>query len=278
MYFFWNSDVLSWMRYMTLYSFRKMNPDWDMVLCLSQNNVKNKEWHTCETQDFFNYKGSSYFNRLSEMNIVIEPVKFPDDFKANMISPVHESDLYRYYKLYNDGGFYSDMDILYFRSMDDIYNEITQCGADTILHTRQGNASIGFLGSKKDNFFYKDLMVSALNVQGDKAYQSYGVELIYSFCGITWKRCNDISNIIKSRYNELTVFIIPDHLVYQYDSERINHVFNNPLGINNFDSKAIGYHWYAGSAIAQKFNNLLTEDNYMNYKTTFSEIAREVLQ
>ena len=39
MYFYWGGSAMSWMRYMTLYSFRKMNPDWEMVLCLASVDV-----------------------------------------------------------------------------------------------------------------------------------------------------------------------------------------------------------------------------------------------
>jgi hypothetical protein len=47
--------------------------------------------------------------------------------------------------------------------------------------------------------------------------------------------------------------------------------------VKTFNPKSIGYHWYGGAEVAQKFNNLLTEDNYMNYNITFSEIVKELL-
>jgi len=276
MYFYWGGSNLSWMRYMTLYSFRKMNPDWEIVLCLSKINEK---WSLLRKQDFLDYKGPDYFNKISELNITIEDVQFPDDFKNKFknVSPIHESDLYRYYKLYDEGGFYSDMDILYFRSMDSIYDEIISRGSNTILYQCPSYVAIGFLGAAKDNAFYRDLMLSILNTHIPDCYQSYGVELIYKFFGIkgNYLLTNDK---IERKYNELRVYVIPKALVYQYDCYNIDYAFNNALNINNFDSKAIGYHWYAGSDIAQRFNNLLNEDNYIGYKTTFSEIAREVLQ
>jgi hypothetical protein len=258
---------------MTLYSFRKMNPDWEMVLCLSQNNTCIEKWSTPESQDFLNYKGNDYLDRLSELNINIETVEFPSAFNAVITSPVHESDLYRYYKLYSAGGFYSDMDVLYFRSMGDIYNEITICEANTVLYTQFDHTAIGFLGAEKDNVFYKDLMMSALDTKDVSGYQSYGADLIYNFLGEY-----DIRDVVGDRYSELVVFVIPIYLIYQYNSKMIQYAFSNSLGVEAFNSRSIGYHWYAGSEIAQKFNNVLTEDNYTNYRTTFSEIAKEVLQ
>ena len=261
---------MSWMRYMTLYSFRKMNPDWDVVLCLSQNNTCTTKWPG--KHDFLNYKGANYFHRIKELNISIEPVKFPDTFNAIIKSPVHESDLYRYYKLYNNGGFYSDMDVLYFRSMDNVYNEIVQCKANIVLYTQLDHTAIGFLGAEKDNLFYKDLMLAALNTVDVDACQSYGSDLFYSFCGTPY-----VCDVIEARYDGAVVFVIPSYLVYQYNSNKIEYAFNNPLDIKDFNAKSIGYHWYGGSTIAQGFNDIITEENYMKYKTTFSKISMGLL-
>ena len=41
-FFYWGGSDMSWMRYMTLYSFRKMNPDWEVILYVSDNNQKEK--------------------------------------------------------------------------------------------------------------------------------------------------------------------------------------------------------------------------------------------
>jgi len=272
MFFYWDKPYLSWMRYMTLYSFRKMNPSWEMVLCLRQDDNKPKKWSGQVGQDFLNYKGDNYFDRLSKLNIIIETVKFPSAFDATVISPIHESDLYRYYKLYNDGGFYSDMDILYFRSMDNIYNEILQCGANTVFYTQCDHTSIGFLGAEKDNLFYRGLMMFALDVEDVNTYQAYGTSLIFKFC-----KKYDIRHVVVDMYNDLVVFVIPEYLIYYYNSKVIEKAFSNSFGIKNFNDKSIGYHWYAGAPIAQKFNNLITENNYMNYKTTFSTVVKELL-
>ena len=68
-FFYWSGHNLSWMRYMTLFSFRKLNPDWDIILYLSDNTNTTKTWKGVEEQDFSNYKGHNYFNKLEELNI-----------------------------------------------------------------------------------------------------------------------------------------------------------------------------------------------------------------
>ena len=114
---------------MTLYSFRKMNPDWEIVLYISSNDIKNKGWKSYENQDYHQYKGDNYFNKLKDLNIKIEKAEFPKEIQEKLknISPIHESDLFRYYQLYLNGGFYCDMDVLFFKPIDNFYNTIIFC-------------------------------------------------------------------------------------------------------------------------------------------------------
>jgi len=256
---------------MSLYSFRKMNPDWEIVLCLSQDNICTTKWPG--KYDFLNYEGLNYFHRIKELDVVIEPVKFPDTFNAIIKSPVHESDLYRYYKLYNNGGFYADTDVLYFRSMDGIYNEIAEYNANIVLYTQCDYTAIGFLAAEKNNTFYGDLLMSALDVIDVDACQAYGTDLFYNFCGQ-----HNVDSVIKNRYSDAVVFVIPMYLVYHLNSWDIKRAFSSSIGVSAFNNKSIGYHWYGGAPIAQEFNAIITEDNYMNYTTAFSTIVEEILK
>ena len=274
-FFYWGNEELSWMRYMTLYSFRKMNPDWEMVVCLSKHNA---EWGLPRKQDFSYYTGPDYFNKIFELDIIVEEVQFPDDFKSkfDIISPIHESDLYRYYKLYSGGGFYSDMDILYFRPMGVIYDEIISSKYNTIICQYPGWVTIGFLGASKDNLFYKDLLFSAFNFSDRNNYQSYGACLIYRFFNFSPNNYVFV-NKIKEKYKKLKVYNTHQSVVYYYDCNKIDYAFANSLNIKDFGLQSIGYHWYGGHQTSQKYNNILNENNYTNYKTTFSEISKAVL-
>lgn len=280
-FFYWGGSNLSWMRYMTLYSFRKMNPDWEVILYVSDNNIKNKSWKSYENQDYHQYKGDDYFNKLKDLNIKIENVIFPEEIQEKLknISPIHKGDLFRYYQLYLNGGFYCDMDVLFFRSIDEFYNKVVNCGCDTIIHEYQGKErilAIGFLGASINNEYYKNLFEFGINNYNENDYQSMGVQLIYEmFTGK--KYATHILNNIVKKYPNLKFYNLPTAFIYKFDWTQIKHCFINSLKINDFDYDSIGYHWYGGGVESQKYNGILNEKNYKEHITTFSAIAEEVI-
>ena len=274
-FFYWGGEKMSWMRYMTLYSFRKFNPDWEMVLYLSNNN-NTKSWNGPEEQDFSNYRGDNYLDKISDLNIEIKNVEFPENVKDLIkdLSPIHESDLFRYYELFRNGGLYCDMDVLFFRPIDEFYGKIKDY--DSLIHQDKYNITIGFLGSCVNNLFYKNIFSCGIFNNKTDNYQSLGVDLIYKIYGGN-RIDSQIYDKILNRFRNLKFYNLDTNLIYKYDWTKIDYNFSNPVGIGGFSDDSIGYHWYGGSPISQKYNNLLNETNYMDFKTTFSELCKNIM-
>lgn len=290
-FFYWCGDNFSWMRYMTLYSFRKMNPDWEIVLYRSNNPNRKKTWSSYEKQDFSKKIEINYFDKLKDLNIKIEPVVFPEDVAPHIkdMSLIHESDLFRYYELYKNGGIYCDTDVLFFRPIDNFYNMLVENNYDTIFAQSEW-VTIGFLGSVKNNELYKNLFETGVYNYKNKvtdinydinSYQSMGAELIYKiFNKKNWKSGSYYSNVLNEiikRYPYLNIYNLPNSIIYHYDWRTPNEVFSNAYGIDTFDLDSIGYHWFGGSDESNKYNTILTENNFYDYKTTFSEIAKKII-
>ena len=277
-FFYWEGDKMSWMRYMTLYSFRKYNPDWKMVLYLNKNpKIKVKPWKCINSQDFFSYVGDDYFDLLSKLNIEIVEWDLSDNkIKETdlVVSPSHKSNFLKWSKLHEDGGIYSDMDILFFKPIDSFYDELIDGCYDTaICQTKY--LSIGFLASKKHNEFFRDIFINGISKFNKDDYQTAGVMNIYDlYDGVSIDKVLDAAKI---KYKNLKFYNIPMNLLYFLDSTKINYAINNSLNINKFPAESIGYHWYAGHPNMQKLNNLLNENNYMNHNNTFTCIAKEIL-
>jgi len=257
---------------MTLYSFRKFNPDWEITLYLSDNGNAKKLWNGWEEQDFFAYKGTDYLPKLEALNIKIEKAVLPGNISG--LSQIHHSDIFRYYQLAENGGFYSDMDVLYFRPIETYYNKVSAC--DAVFHQDKRNVTIGFMASSVGNAFYKNIFDFATKHIDQSDYQSMGVLLLYKmFRGQGTDA--QILDKIRIAYPKMNIQNLPSGLLYEYDWSMVKFNFSHPVPIQMFSPEAIGYHWYGGNPLSQRWNNILTETNYKEHNTTFSELCKQIL-
>lgn len=286
MFFYWGGTKLSWMRYMSIYSFIKFNPDWEIILYVSEpisHEISKRKRE--KDQDYINYNGDDYLCRLTDSTIKIQKAEFPEsiEHKLKSSSPIHRSDLFRYYVLYNKGGFYCDTDVIFFRSMDNFYNKIISNNYDTIIHeyhTKEYGwmSTIGFLGSVANNQFFKDLFDLGLNYYNENSYQSIGSMLIYRlFNENKLHNGEKLEGKYYLNYPNLKVYNIPTSLIYQFDYTQINNCFKNSYNSTHFDAEAIGYHWYGGHPTSQQYNNILNDKTYKHYSTTFTSITNEII-
>jgi glycosyltransferase involved in cell wall biosynthesis len=116
--FYWGSQRMSFMRYMTIKSFRKHNPDWSVHLYMPKNISNDTTWRKADSHhqnDSTDYKSKeNYFDQLlSEEPIKIIKVDFSKTVIGSSGSEPHKSDFLRWNVLYQKGGLWSDMDIIY---------------------------------------------------------------------------------------------------------------------------------------------------------------------
>ena len=268
-FFYWGNKTMSWMRYMTLYSFRKMNPTWDMTLYKSINEIENKSWVTHETQDFFNFQGEDYTDEIEKLNIQIVEVE-TDKIRAS-----HYSNFLKWSILAFGGGIYSDMDIIYFKSFDSFYEDIKNY--DTVIcHNKY--FSIGLLASSGDNDFFKDVLENSFKRYNQNEYQSAGVLSIYDMFhdeNLTYdENYEEAWPKVKAKYPNIKFYNIPVNLVYPYNHKHIDEAFTKELEL---PAESIGYHWYAAHPISQGFNNKLTIDNYKEFDILFTSIVKNMV-
>jgi len=278
-FFFWEGNKMSWMRYMTLFSFRKFNPDWKIILYVNKNTTfKENPWSNKNIQDFFSYDGDDYFNKIFELNVEIIEWDIHDNnlIKTEMeISPSQKSNFLKWYKLYETGGIYSDMDILWFKSIDDFYDTLVLNDYDTAI-CQTAYLSIGLLASKKNNPLFKDIFINGFNCFNSQSYQTAGVLNIYDLFSEVPQQ--GVFDEIKLRYPKIKPYNIPMDLVYFLNHTQVEYALEHSLGSTDFSNESIGYHWYAGYSGNQKYNNILTERNYMNYNNTFTTLVKEILK
>jgi len=273
---------MSWMRYMTLYSFRKLNPNWKMVLSVCKSSkITHKTWNDSPKQDFFNYSGPDYFNKIEELDVEIVDWDFETEIGRHLskkLGPSHMSNFFKWKLLSKKNEFYSDLDILYVRSMHGYYEKVK--GFDTIICYNGHYFSIGFMASSGSNDFYRAVTENAKQNCTPKAYQSAGVNNIYN---LFEKLENpnksimdfDLWSLLEKFYPKGNKYNNPMSLVYPWTCSKMAQVFG--VTHKTIPDDCIGIHWYAGAKKSQECNNKLTEENYKDHSNTFCFFAKGLL-
>lgn len=237
-HFYWGEKTLPYMRYLTISSFARYNPEWKIKLYTPTIGSSSITWPSHEHKyKLLNVK--NYYDELLQLNIEHIEIDFNQKFGvSNNMPEVHKSDYLRWHLLSTEGGLWSDMDILYFASMP---KDFSNFETGICINNIYGH-SVGFLLATPFNDFYKD--IARLARFGYKAddYQCLGTSLLThnypDFKGIE-RKCRGVFNI-------------PMDIVYPYDATRIQDIY--ALGeLSGITGRTIGIHWYAGHSLAGKF-------------------------
>lgn len=280
MVFFWGNTPMSWLRFITIKTFRLLHPDWDVKLFTAKTNNETGKWRSIERQDFFNYtKRSDYLDKISGLGIPI--VEWKENNLPN-IGPSHLSNLFKWKILHTQGGVYADMDIVFIRSINKLYKKLVNYDAGL---TYAKYFSIGVLFGKQNNALFKMIYNHSLRVYDPQKYQCVGVLAIYHLLhgdniykndeDIDWMKTYSFNNFkLLSQKTNSSIYNVPMHLFYYFNSGHIEDMF---LREKRIPDTTLGIHWYAGNSLSQKYNNLLTEDNWHKYSCTLTNQLRKIL-
>ena len=263
--FYWGSNRMSFMRYMTIKSFRRHNPDWSVHLYMPKNVSIATTWRKLDSHhqnDSTDYDSEEdYFEQL----LIEEPIKIIQvDFSKTVLgssaSEPHKSDFLRWNILYQKGGLWSDMDIVYHKSMNDLYfNNYQNSQIDLIAsyderHVENGInlTPIGFLLTKPKNSFFNSLAKKSIKMFDPNRYQSIGAYM--------WMSSYPNIESIKESHH-LRVLNLDHNVVYQFDWNNLEQIYEHRT--DELDDKSIGVHWYGGHPLSQEFNNKINHKNYL---------------
>lgn len=278
-HFFWGNRPLPFMRYMTLYSFRKFNPSWEMKLHIPEDCPSSflKTWDTHEHK-FSDGYAVDYFDRVQDLGVEIKMHKESSFLHP---SPVYRSDQLRVELLLEEGGAWSDMDIIYIQPMDNIYENKKGAagGVKAVVMSSHGFIheldfasgsfhSIGFLLSAPEHRIYSKMkeMISSSKVDETK-YQSIGSDLMKLACP---------DEMID---NDPSVLNLDYKVIYPYSNlgarMLIAPIGKEPLG--KLNSRTVGVHWYAGDLSVGEWAQGIGIENYSEDVSVISILMDHVL-
>jgi len=278
-HFYWGNQILPFLRYMSIYSFYKLNPDWKIMLHIPMQSSEGK----IATPVIYENNTKNYWDNLKEISTLsIHEVNFGED---NNISEVHKSDLLRWQLLGSIGGIWSDMDVLYFRSMNWLHINTEQnkeCQIVFINYTPEepGKFSlkpIGFLMSEANSPFYKEVERQAkVLLKGSFANQYDNYKMDYQLIG-TRIISNYKADVFRNQFNSKVVYLDPT-CVYKYIWNQVCKLFLEDCSSDFFDDPTIiGCHWYGGAPISKPYVDQATLETYKNNKCTITSLIDNLL-
>lgn len=272
-HFFWNKNPLSFLRYLCFYSFRKLNPTWTMKLYIPKydfmySNKKLLPESDNNISNITGYIGPDFFNELEQLNVEINYVDFEDpqyNFKNELPYYYHAAFL-KYFLLAKEGGVWSDTDIIFVKSMDDIriskeymfngnHNKI-DIGISfySVKQMPNGFYYTGFLFSSGKNLFFEQLVVETRKkiLEPDISYLSLDQ---YLFSDLYRN-----PRIIVNKYPMYSIYNIDEISVYSYTWFRLKEFYLKQFSFTkdkideiDFRPGIIGFHWFGGDPISDVY-------------------------
>ncbi len=243
--FYWGGTTLPYARYASIFSFQKFNTDWEIRFFYPTQLSSTTSWKTFEQK--YELEVTDYFPKLKKLGITMVPINFNNIGIDNSISEVHKSDFLRWWILSTIGGLWSDMDIIYYKSMTNIlFNKEEFKNIDTGVSICEYGHSIGFMLASANNHYYSYMWNKSKSAWNAHNYQCIG--------SVLSNNCFPTLKSIKDFFSYLNPINIPTETVYAYNANHIKEIYETS-DMSKFTPSSIGLHWYAGHLLAGEFLN-----------------------
>ena len=271
-HFYWGNEKLSYLRYMSVYSFRKLNPDWKIKIHVpGALSMIAPTWGSNEQKNAGIQ--NDYWLKLNDLDVEIVKIPLFDNFDNNA-HEVHKSDYYRWTLLCGEGGVWSDIDIIYINPMNNMLENVPdEKNIDTGFSrylANGGKYAISFMLASAGNTFFKKIHELS-NIHYDASrYQSIGSELINN----NWHRPGKLR-----KQNPNCFLLMNEKCVYPIGPSNIPRFFDpmdDELTAILADSNVLGLHWFAGHPKSQKFESEIDESNIDQFDNILSAAIKQI--
>lgn len=263
-HFYWGEKTLPYLRYLTIQSFHAYNPDWEIRFYYPKYRKHGKSWKTHEHKYDINIS-KDYTSLLKKIPMKNIEIDFDLINISNELSEVHKSDYLRWHLLAEVGGLWSDMDIIYIDSMNNMHINIknNRNVNSVICYHLPWKHSIGFLLSSNNSALYDDLKKAAYKRKYDSTdYQTVGSLLMNP----------TVKSLEEANQKYPNVANVSMDTVYSYNTFLIR-VMLDSKNLAYITKNTIGLHWYAGHPKAGVVVSTLNESNYKILNNVVSEVV-----
>lgn len=231
------------LNFLTVVSFRHHHPCWRIKIYTGTACRTEMKWSTHEHDDRF-VTDIDYFPKLSDYGVEI--VSIDEWIETEGLVDhhfIHQSDMLRIYQLWKEGGVWSDFDILYIKSIEDVIR-----GERDVLIFTPYYFPVGFLVCQPDSSLFRQIFEyqKTLHPQHNN-YQMYGVVCMGQFLSEHKELLQDID-------------LMPREVYLPADWRQLDLLFRKK--ITRFPSITVGIHWFNGSKMAQEYMKQLCLEQF----------------
>lgn len=271
-FFYWGNGRMPFVNFLSIASFKKHHPDWKIVFIRPKdNNLTKKTWTSREqAAEIIDGKDYDYAIKASEFADEVWDFDFREILEDTAHHDVQKADRLRVFLMYKYGGMWSDTDVLYLKSVNNINLKNTSLSMsqapqalDAVLCYYQYGFtevdwpfySTGALFASPKNQIFKDLNEASLKYLEKKHYQSGGPALFSTL----WPTLKDLIG----SFPDLHVGNLDYHIFYPFRAYQIELFYTNSSERNGeildtyrsldgepstriANSSTVAVHWFNG--------------------------------
>lgn len=244
---FWHGR-LPFLNFLTVVSFRRHHPSWKIKIYTVTACRTDMKWSTHEHSNRF-VTETDYFPHLAEYNV--EVIAVDDWIREQGLTDhhfIHQSDMLRIHQLWKEGGVWSDFDIMYIKSIEDVIR-----GKKDVLVFTPYYFPVGFLMAQPGSALFRQIFEYQKTLEPQPTnYQMYGVVCMGQFLALNQDLLKDVD-------------ILPREVYLPADWRQLDMLFQRT--VSTFPEITVGIHWFNGSRMAQDYMKQLRLDDFQAHCT-----------
>jgi hypothetical protein len=269
LHLYWDLGPMSFLQALTTVSFRKHNPDWQINCYVPKQNYSGSAKYIPD------YKGKDHFamaTSVSGVNVIEVDL---DDYDIDHgHHNILRSDIFRYHKLYECGGVWSDFDVIWLKPVEEFANTAyfgttapnMISAVVSFIRGTYGGHSIGILMHSKQDPYIGSVVELTKTVTPPFQHESFGALMLSSAYPTLDSIIAKFPNTVGARFETYYPYSIHPH-------NKIIHRLYNGTHLPPVQSpNVICLHWYNGHVLSKAYVN----NNGLQKQCTMTKLlARE---
>lgn len=262
----WNKGSnLSFLHFLTILSFHKYNPDWQIIVHLvkQKNSELGTNIYTVEylTKDYFQFIDKLGYVIVHEVDLVKENIQYQDKTSFQI------SDILRCKYLYEQGGVYSDFDTLWLQPIENFRNVKHIGNIDdfemnvSYFHLTHGYHNNANFIAEPGSLLLGRLLQEQSKLKHPYTHQAFNNDL-----------CNNLFPTLESLLKEYPRVLAVEYQTFNpFLSEKLKDLYQKD-DTTRINSKVMAVHWFNGHKLSQEYlvnrqrcsmTSILKKEGYM---------------